>query len=124
VDDTEAIQLTIFSPNFSKVSGSMRRCDFNDPDTLFAFEECGGWDPYCLLLSLLALCFTAVDEPGMEIKGANKGCIVALKPLGVTGVIGEGTGGVSFSVRNHISVGVKRPYLHELSIDHLHYGVI
>jgi hypothetical protein len=27
-------------------------------------------------------------------------------------------------VRNHISVGVKRPYLHELFIDHLHYGVI
>jgi hypothetical protein len=26
-------------------------------------------------------------------------------------------------VRNHNSVGVKRPYLHELSIDHLHYGV-
>jgi len=25
---------------------------------------------------------------------------------------------------NHISVGMKRPYLHELSIDHLHYGVI
>jgi hypothetical protein len=27
-------------------------------------------------------------------------------------------------VRNHNSVGVKRPYLHELSIDHLHYGVV
>jgi hypothetical protein len=26
-------------------------------------------------------------------------------------------------VRNHISVGVERAYLHELSIDHLHYGV-
>jgi hypothetical protein len=28
------------------------------------------------------------------------------------------------TVRNHNSVGMKRPYLHELSIDHLHYGVI
>jgi hypothetical protein len=27
------------------------------------------------------------------------------------------------AVRNHNSVGVKRPYLHELSIDHSHYGV-
>jgi hypothetical protein len=27
-------------------------------------------------------------------------------------------------VRNHNSVGVKRPYSHELSIDHLHYGVM
>jgi hypothetical protein len=27
-------------------------------------------------------------------------------------------------VRNHNSVGMKKPYLHELSIDHLHYGVI
>jgi hypothetical protein len=27
------------------------------------------------------------------------------------------------NVRNHISVGVERAYLHELSIDHLHYGV-
>jgi hypothetical protein len=27
-------------------------------------------------------------------------------------------------VRNHNSVGMKRPYLHKLSIDHLHYGVI
>jgi hypothetical protein len=27
------------------------------------------------------------------------------------------------AVRNHNSVGVKRPYLHELSFDHLHYGV-
>jgi hypothetical protein len=27
------------------------------------------------------------------------------------------------TVRNHISVGVERAYLHELSIDHLHYGV-
>jgi hypothetical protein len=27
------------------------------------------------------------------------------------------------TVRNHNSVGMKRPYLHELSIDHLHYGV-
>jgi hypothetical protein len=27
------------------------------------------------------------------------------------------------TVRNHNSVGVKRPYLHELSFDHLHYGV-
>jgi hypothetical protein len=26
-------------------------------------------------------------------------------------------------VRNHNSVGMKRPYLHELSFDHLHYGV-
>jgi hypothetical protein len=26
-------------------------------------------------------------------------------------------------VRNHNSVGVKRPYLHELLFDHLHYGV-
>jgi len=26
-------------------------------------------------------------------------------------------------VRNHNSVGVKRPYLHELSFDHSHYGV-
>jgi hypothetical protein len=26
-------------------------------------------------------------------------------------------------VRNHNSVGVKRPYLHKLSFDHLHYGV-
>jgi transposase InsO family protein len=26
-------------------------------------------------------------------------------------------------VRNHNSVGVKRPYLHELSFYHLHYGV-
>jgi hypothetical protein len=28
------------------------------------------------------------------------------------------------TVRNHNSMGMKRPYLHELSIDHLHYGVI
>jgi len=28
-----------------------------------------------------------------------------------------------FVVRNHNSVGVKRPYLNELSFDHLHYGV-
>jgi len=27
------------------------------------------------------------------------------------------------SVRNHNSVGMKRPYLHKLSIEHLHYGV-
>jgi hypothetical protein len=27
------------------------------------------------------------------------------------------------AVRNHNSVGVKRPYLHELSFDHSHYGV-
>jgi hypothetical protein len=27
------------------------------------------------------------------------------------------------NVRNHISVGVERAYLHKLSIDHLHYGV-
>jgi hypothetical protein len=27
------------------------------------------------------------------------------------------------SVRNHDSVGMKRPYLHKLSFDHLHYGV-
>jgi hypothetical protein len=27
-------------------------------------------------------------------------------------------------VRNHISVGMERAYLHKLSIDHLHYGVI
>jgi hypothetical protein len=27
------------------------------------------------------------------------------------------------AVRNHNSVGVERPYLHELSFDHLHYGV-
>jgi hypothetical protein len=29
-----------------------------------------------------------------------------------------------FTVRNHNSVGMERAYLHELSIDHLHYGVI
>jgi len=27
------------------------------------------------------------------------------------------------AVRNHNSVGAKRPYLHELSFDHSHYGV-
>jgi hypothetical protein len=27
------------------------------------------------------------------------------------------------AVRNHNSVGMKRPYLHELSFDHSHYGV-
>jgi hypothetical protein len=27
------------------------------------------------------------------------------------------------AVGNHISVGMERAYLHELSIDHLHYGV-
>jgi len=26
-------------------------------------------------------------------------------------------------VRNHNSVGMKRPYLHELSFEHSHYGV-
>jgi hypothetical protein len=30
---------------------------------------------------------------------------------------------VEHVVRNHNSVGVKRPYLHELSFDHSHYGV-
>jgi hypothetical protein len=29
-----------------------------------------------------------------------------------------------YGVRNHNSVGMKRPYLHELSIDHLYYGVM
>jgi hypothetical protein len=35
----------------------------------------------------------------------------------------EGQKSLQFDVRNHNSVGMKRPYLHELSFDHLHYGV-
>jgi hypothetical protein len=35
----------------------------------------------------------------------------------------SGDAEMQLDVRNHNSVGVKRPYLHELSFDHLHYGV-
>jgi len=92
VGDAEPILPTFFSPNPSNASGSMRCCDFDNPDALFAFEECGGEDPYCSLSSPSALRFTMVDEPGVETKEATKGCIAVLKPLGMTGVIGEGTG--------------------------------
>jgi hypothetical protein len=38
-------------------------------------------------------------------------------------VWGSGYNRMSTSVRNHISVGMERAYLHELFIDYLHYGV-
>jgi hypothetical protein len=75
----------------------VRHYIFNDPDVLFAFEECEGQDPYHSLLSLSALCFTVVDESGMKIMGATKGYIAALKPLSMADVMVQRCQAVSYS---------------------------
>jgi hypothetical protein len=56
-------------------------------------------------------------------KAWHEAVIAGDPKLNPTSTMTSSAAELDVGVRNHNSVGVKRPYLHELSIDHLHYGV-
>jgi hypothetical protein len=143
------LRLPILVPICWMATGIIRHADFPEsPD----FIECGGRVTISSVLSSSSISFRlleAVDDGTLTWTDSREGCCAASNGGRLSGVRGiacwlpeiELGNLIPLSasprsiiwtlskerevtaVRNHNSVGVKRPYLHELSFDHSHYGV-